>query len=388
MNKKIILTCIIVLNLVTINCQTINGDFESFTFSGGHCEQNFGPNLTMAASPFVACDFSGWFASHGSPEIFNNGTNRSASMWSGRWDAGLTVRGEGIHTYCYFLKDQVYHLTLKIACSTADVSGNPDIDDFISNVYIKLGNGVPFLTTVSYNSTSSYYDIPSVLNSQTLLHYTNFNSQAFQNVDIYFIPNDDYNSLWIYPLHSNGQSTISVLFVDDVVIEDCIPDITYSNNINLPTYTLRNNYIHAINNTQVTNGQNVTFIAGDHIYLGPNFSANLGSNFSAIIGGCEPSSCTNPFKSIAVNSPYNNSKPIEIYPNPNLGEFMISINSLVSSSPNLYIMDLSGRILHTQTLSIQEGTNQISISKPELPSGIYFIKIDGFDEPIKMIISQ
>jgi hypothetical protein len=79
---------------------------------------------------------------------------------------------------------------------------------------------------------------------------------------------------------------------------------------------------------------------------------------------------------------------IEISPNPNSGTFNISIQSPLDATPNLYLIDLSGRVLHTQSISIQEGFNQIEISKPELPSGIYFIKVDGFDEQLKMIIAK
>jgi hypothetical protein len=77
-----------------------------------------------------------------------------------------------------------------------------------------------------------------------------------------------------------------------------------------------------------------------------------------------------------------------ISPNPNSGTFNLSFESPLAISPTLYIIDLSGRILHTQSISLQEGLNQLEISKPELPAGAYFIKVDGFDEPIKMIISK
>lgn len=51
-------------------------------------------------------------------------------------------------------------------------------------------------------------------------------------------------------------------------------------------------------------------------------------------------------------------------------------------------MDVSGRIIDTQTISIQDGLTQIPVIKTDLPSGVYFIKIDGFDEPLKIVIAK
>jgi hypothetical protein len=82
------------------------------------------------------------------------------------------------------------------------------------------------------------------------------------------------------------------------------------------------------------------------------------------------------------------SKMVKIFPNPNLGEFILDIQSSFTNNTNLYLVDVSGRILHTQAISIQEGTTQIQLDKTDLPSGIYFIKIDGFDQTLKMIISK
>lgn len=79
---------------------------------------------------------------------------------------------------------------------------------------------------------------------------------------------------------------------------------------------------------------------------------------------------------------------VELAPNPNTGTFNLFIQSPLNSSPFIHLIDLSGRILYSQTISLQEGYNQIEISKPELPSGVYFVHVDGFPETIKMIVTQ
>lgn len=105
--------------------------------------------------------------------------------------------------------------------------------------------------------------------------------------------------------------------------------------------------------------------------------------------------CTNPCKDLgdpdtdrSIVSTDEHVNTFSIYPNPNNGDFMVSIENANVINSTLYIVDLSGRILHTQSISLQEGLTQLEISKPELPAGIYFVKVDGFDEPIKMIISK
>ncbi|MBK7665879.1 MAG: hypothetical protein IPJ32_00195 [Sphingobacteriaceae bacterium] len=226
--KKKTYIIIFFLNLsLPFYSQITGGDFENFSFTGGDCVPNTGPNLTMSASPFVACSFFGWSASHGSPEVFRNGTIHHATMWSGRWSSGTDVTGEGIFGSCHFYKNKVYHLTLKLACSSS-TSGTPNIDNFISNVYIKLATGLSQLSTVSYAPTSSYYVIPTPSSQQTIAQYTGFNSTSWYTVDVYFTADNDYDRLWIYPEHSNGSSHISVLFVDDVSVEDCIPFANYT----------------------------------------------------------------------------------------------------------------------------------------------------------------
>lgn len=82
----------------------------------------------------------------------------------------------------------------------------------------------------------------------------------------------------------------------------------------------------------------------------------------------------------------NKSLEISILPNPNSGDFIFSIQSSINANPNLYIMDLFGRILHTEPVCIKEGLTQIPISKQNLPVGVYFVKVDGINEFEKMII--
>lgn len=79
---------------------------------------------------------------------------------------------------------------------------------------------------------------------------------------------------------------------------------------------------------------------------------------------------------------------ILIYPNPNSGEFNIRIKSKLTIESKFSVVDLSGRVVHTQPISLQEGENIFQISKPEIPAGVYFIRVDGIDENIKMVVTE
>jgi hypothetical protein len=139
------------------------------------------------------------------------------------------------------------------------------------------------------------------------------------------------------------------------------------------------------------------FFATDQIALLGGFQAHPGSEFSARIVA---SNCDNQRSSIASNEKIHSGEQLNdrnyhwsfnsasIYPNPNTGVFTLSIQSDMSANPTLYLVDPSGRIIHAQSVILHDGLNQIQLSKPELSSGIYFIKVDGVDQMEKIIITH
>jgi hypothetical protein len=153
------------------------------------------------------------------------------------------------------------------------------------------------------------------------------------------------------------------------------------------------NYI--ISTTPLNTGEELILDAGDYIQLLPNFSAVYGSNFQAYIDGCGGRSINaggnqsqNIIETVIPAHHNKNKTHLNIFPNPNHGEFNVSISCINNIQSNLYIMDVSGRIIHTQSFSLQQGLNQLRLSQLELSSGIYFISVDGIDETLKMIISK
>jgi len=63
-----------------------------------------------------------------------------------------------------------------------------------------------------------------------------------------------------------------------------------------------------------------------------------------------------------------------IFPNPSQEELNISINSLVPQKAQLEIIDATGKILHQENITLQQGENKKSLRINQLPSGVYIFK--------------
>lgn len=70
---------------------------------------------------------------------------------------------------------------------------------------------------------------------------------------------------------------------------------------------------------------------------------------------------------------------ISIYPNPTKGNVTLSITSQQEDQYTLKIIDVSGRIIQQQSLSIYKGTNYFNIDLSSLVAGSYYLKLgNGF----------
>nr|MBA3972340.1 T9SS type A sorting domain-containing protein [Bacteroidota bacterium] len=63
---------------------------------------------------------------------------------------------------------------------------------------------------------------------------------------------------------------------------------------------------------------------------------------------------------------------INLYPNPNSGEFNIEIKGLEKSDVQLEILDLTGGLVYSQNLQL---TNGMSNFKVDISNGVYFVHI-------------
>lgn len=79
---------------------------------------------------------------------------------------------------------------------------------------------------------------------------------------------------------------------------------------------------------------------------------------------------------------------ISVAPNPNDGTFTVTAYSKETASRNFSLMDVSGNVLQNKLIQLNEGTNRIQFSNSTLASGVYFIRVDGYTELLKVVISH
>lgn len=68
---------------------------------------------------------------------------------------------------------------------------------------------------------------------------------------------------------------------------------------------------------------------------------------------------------------------INIFPNPTRGEATVSISSPKEQKIQWQLVDQAGRVINNQSTVVRKGSNNIPVSLQSLPSGTYFIKVNG-----------
>lgn len=162
---------------------------------------------------------------------------------------------------------------------------------------------------------------------------------------------------------------------DLIIDEQAIPNGTYQAGLQLT------------GTGTVTAGANVTFKAGESIVLKPEFQAQSGSSFLAVIEDCEPAART-----VAVpvetknNIPAETPLQLQLFPNPLQAATTIRYQLPESSEVNLQILDLYGKIV-AQPISAQRqeaGMYYIAFDAKALPAGMYLLVIRaGAQQEIK-----
>jgi len=78
---------------------------------------------------------------------------------------------------------------------------------------------------------------------------------------------------------------------------------------------------------------------------------------------------------------------VNVYPNPTSGDVNISLNTAKEGTLSLSIVDISGRLISHQNVSITQGEQVHTLEMNDLSEGIYFVKMVGEDmnEIIRMV---
>ncbi len=69
-----------------------------------------------------------------------------------------------------------------------------------------------------------------------------------------------------------------------------------------------------------------------------------------------------------------NVSAINLFPNPNEGNFTLEFNANVNSTLNITITDVTGKIVHTENASSVRGLNRVNLNVSNLQKGFYLLK--------------
>ena len=83
---------------------------------------------------------------------------------------------------------------------------------------------------------------------------------------------------------------------------------------------------------------------------------------------------------------------IIVYPNPNNGSFTIEIASTeMYNNAQLFLTDLTGKVITSQSVNVANGTTQILIDNLDLKMGTYLVTLRGADQqlkPVKLVVTK
>lgn len=78
-----------------------------------------------------------------------------------------------------------------------------------------------------------------------------------------------------------------------------------------------------------------------------------------------------------------------VYPNPSKGEFTVEVTSNENAVTQLQVIDLTGKIITSQALSLTSGVNQVYFNSYDLTSGVYIVRLVGGNsaiQPVRVVI--
>ncbi len=137
-------------------------------------------------------------------------------------------------------------------------------------------------------------------------------------------------------------------------------------------------------NSNIANATSTLYQAGQSITLMPGFHAEQGSDFTARIADCTPASITEAGTSRVTNlsTPKTGIHKIQLFPNPVVDNFTLSIDAYKAGTLDIQIYDVLGKELSnfTQKQLIDKGVKTIELSAAALTAGLYYCKIKIGDE--------
>jgi len=88
-----------------------------------------------------------------------------------------------------------------------------------------------------------------------------------------------------------------------------------------------------------------------------------------------------------IDSVINTASELKLYPNPTTNSFQLEFEATDAANLQLSILDKAGRQISNQNIAVQSGLNQHKVALENLPSGVYFVRIqDGGQVTTKKLI--
>ncbi|MFZ4400320.1 MAG: T9SS type A sorting domain-containing protein [Bacteroidales bacterium] len=242
--------------------------------------------------------------------------------------------------------------------------------------------------TVCQGQNNVTYSVPAISNASTYIWTYSGTGHTItgttNSITINFSATATNGNLTVQGSNSCGNSAVSAIYpitintlpsaagvivgVDTVCTGDVNIPFTTTAIVNATTYTWNYSGTGA---TIINNGTSITVsfassaLSGILTVKGTNTcgSGTISTNHPIFVKQC-----------VGINDPLNTTLNYQIYPNPTSGIITININD-INTSLDLQIINLQGKIIHTEKLSNIKSTYNQDINLSEYPKGVYFVKL-------------
>jgi hypothetical protein len=158
------------------------------------------------------------------------------------------------------------------------------------------------------------------------------------------------------------STNIKVMFNEEVeaaTAED-VANYSINNGINIESVTQ-----HAFNKAQVN--LTVTELSGDYMLTVQNVKD---------LSGNVMDEQSKEFSYVGIEELFLNGE-VKVFPNPADQQLNVSFNALQNVDLNIYLADVSGRIVKVQNYASHQGENSLTFDLDNVSNGIYFLNIQG-----------
>ena len=195
-----------------------------------------------------------------------------------------------------------------------------------------------------------------------VIHFQNEGTYYAQNISVVDTLDSDLDWSTLHPGYSDHNYTTTVS-------ENGVITFKFAN-INLPW---KSQYGDIMSSGMVT----YTIKRKRNVAQGTQFKNTAAIYFdynAPIITNTTINTLNDVMSSVEEKVALDNSDVI-LYPNPAADNLSIAINSKETNKGLVNILDITGKLLSSQTISLETGKNVIRENTSELPSGIYFVQV-------------